>query len=621
MQYLKLENVSKSYGEKLLFSNIQLTISKGEKIALIAKNGTGKTTLLRVIAGEEGVEGESAKVLLARNIKFSFLHQEPELEAGHSVFEAIYDSDNPTLKAVRSYREAMEEGNEEKTKTAMVLMDDLRAWDMESRVEEVLSKLSVGNLKQKIGQLSGGQKKRVALAKIILDEPDFLILDEPTNHLDIEMIEWLEEYLKNASFTLFLVSHDRYFIEKVCNEIIELDQGNLYIYRGNYSQYLEKKDMRMQQEAANYDKNLKLFKRELDWMRRQPQARTTKAKSRIDDFYEIKDQVSGRRDTDEMRILIEPQRLGTKIVELHSVTKSYGELCVLQSFSYKFKRGERVGIVGRNGTGKSTLLKLITGEEEPVSGKIIVGETVVFSHYNQDGMNLNKDKTVIDVVRDIAEFVPLAKGLKLTAESLLERFLFPRSMHRILASQLSGGERRRLFLLTILMRNPNFLILDEPTNDLDILTLNVLEDYLMDFPGCLLVVSHDRYFMDKLVDHIFVIEENGKLVDFNGNYTEYREQQKTAKQVSHNDTTNDLVSEKKSDTKREFELRKEIKALEKQLEKLQEGVEKINKNFENPDISQEQIIKFSKDLTELRSAIEDKEMAWMELNEELETVN
>ncbi|MFZ1455308.1 MAG: ABC-F family ATP-binding cassette domain-containing protein, partial [Saprospiraceae bacterium] len=491
MQYLLLENVSRSYGEKVLFKNVNLSISKGDKIALIAKNGSGKTTLLKVIGGEEGSDGENAKITISKEIKTAILKQDPVFDPNATALETIFDTDNEAIVAVRDYEKALTSKDEALLQKCVTRIEDLKAWDLESRIHEILNKLKITDFNQKTGEMSGGQKKRLALAKILIEEPDFLILDEPTNHLDIEMIEWLENFLQQPNLTLFMVTHDRYFLERICNEIIELDNGQTYMYRGNYSQYLEKREARIINDAINLEKTKKLFSKELDWMRRQPQARSTKAKSRIDDFYDIKEKAQVRLNDDEMKINIAASRLGSKILEAHSIVKSFGDKKILDGFTYKFKKGERIGIVGANGTGKSTFLKIITQQLPPDGGKIVVGDTIVFGYYTQDGLIVNEDKMVIDVIRDIAEYIPLDKGFKLSAESLLEKFLFPRPQQRVLVSQLSGGEKRRLYLLTILMKNPNFLILDEPTNDLDIITLNVLEEYLLDFPGCLIIVTHD----------------------------------------------------------------------------------------------------------------------------------
>lgn len=616
MQYLLLENVSRSYGDKVLFNNVNLSISKGDKIALVAKNGSGKTTLLKVISGEEGSDGENANIVISKDIKTAMLRQEPVLDENATVLEACFDSENEAIIAVRDYERAVNSGDEQLMQKCMTRIEDLKAWDLEARIHEILDKLRLSNLEQKVGQMSGGQKKRLALAKILIEEPDFLILDEPTNHLDIDMIEWLETYLQHPGLTLFMVTHDRYFLERVCNEIIELDNGQIYVYRGNYSDYLEKREARKLNDAVNLEKTKKLFSKELEWMRRQPQARSTKAKSRIDDFYEIKEKASARLDNDEMKINIASSRLGSKILEAHAIVKKYGDKNIINSFSYKFKKGERIGLVGPNGAGKSTFLKILTQQIEPDGGKIVIGDTIVFGYYTQDGLIVNENKMVVDVIRDIAEYIPLEKGQKLSAESLLERFLFPRAQQRVLVSQLSGGEKRRLYLLTILMKNPNFLILDEPTNDLDILTLNVLEDYLMDFPGCLIIVTHDRYFMDKLVDHIFVLEGEGDVNDYNGTYSEYRIHKKDAERKL-NETkseTDESIQQEESKGKLNFEQRKEVARIEKEIQKLEEKRDNLTAKFDDITLSPEKIMEYSKALDEVNILLVEKENKWFELS-------
>jgi len=616
MQYLSLENVSRSYGDKVLFKNVNLSISKGDKIALVAKNGSGKTTLLKVIGGEEGSDGENAKIIISKEIKTSILTQDPAFDPNATVLETIFDSDNEAIIAVRDYEKALLMNDDALLQKCVTRLEDLKAWDLESKIHEILHKLLLTDMDQKTGQMSGGQKKRLALAKILIEEPDFLILDEPTNHLDMEMIEWLETFLQQPNLTLFMVTHDRYFLERVCNEIIEMENGNTYMYRGNYSQYLEKREARLLNDAANLEKTKKLFSKELEWMRRQPQARSTKAKSRIDDFYEIKEKASVRLNNDDMKINIQASRLGSKILEAHSIVKNFGDKKILDGFTYKFKKGERIGIVGQNGTGKSTFLKLLTQDIKPDGGKIVVGDTIVFGYYTQDGLVLNEDKTVIDVIRDIAEYIPLDKGQKISAESMLERFLFPRSQQRVYVSQLSGGEKRRLYLLTILMKNPNFLILDEPTNDLDIITLNVLEEYLLDFPGCLIIVTHDRYFMDKLVDHLFILEGNAVLRDYNGTYSDYRELKKAEdRDKSKVDKSPVEVIEVKEEEKSKatFEQRKDFARIEKEIKKLEEKKAEITSKFDDASLSPEKIMELSKELDNIQTQLEEKEEKWMEL--------
>ncbi|HMR88405.1 MAG TPA: ABC-F family ATP-binding cassette domain-containing protein, partial [Saprospiraceae bacterium] len=570
----------------------------------------------KVIGGEEGSDGENAKIIISKEIKTSILTQDPAFDPNATVLETIFDSDNEAIIAVRDYEKALLMNDDALLQKCVTRLEDLKAWDLESKIHEILHKLLLTDMDQKTGQMSGGQKKRLALAKILIEEPDFLILDEPTNHLDMEMIEWLETFLQQPNLTLFMVTHDRYFLERVCNEIIELENGNTYMYRGNYSQYLEKREARLLNDAANLEKTKKLFSKELEWMRRQPQARSTKAKSRIDDFYEIKEKASVRLNNDDMKINIQASRLGSKILEAHSIVKNFGDKKILDGFTYKFKKGERIGIVGQNGTGKSTFLKLLTQDIKPDGGKIVVGDTIVFGYYTQDGLVLNEDKTVIDVIRDIAEYIPLDKGQKISAESMLERFLFPRSQQRVYVSQLSGGEKRRLYLLTILMKNPNFLILDEPTNDLDIITLNVLEEYLSDFPGCLIIVTHDRYFMDKLVDHLFILEGNAVLRDYNGTYSDYRELKKAEdRDKSKVDKSPIEIVEIKEEEKSKatFEQRKDFARIEKEIKKLEEKKAEITSKFDDASLSPEKIMELSKELDNIQSQLEEKEEKWMEL--------
>lgn len=624
MNYLSLENVSKSFGEKVLFDKINFQMSKGEKIALVAKNGAGKTTLLKVIAGTESAEGENAKVHYRKDIRIGNLLQDPVFRDGHTIMEAIFESENPKIQATRQYEKAMlNPENEAGMAKAMQQMDDLEAWDFKARIEEILGKLKITDLEQRVAHLSGGQRKRLALAQILIEEPEFLILDEPTNHLDLDMIEWLEDYLQAPNLTLFMVTHDRYFLERVCNNIIELDAGVIYKYKGNYSDFLTAKAAREENQAVVLDKTKKLMTKELEWMRRQPKARGTKAKSRIDSFYKIEEKASQKIAKDKIQIDMKGSRLGSKILEANYISKSYGDLVLVKDFAYKFKKGEKAGIVGPNGAGKSTLLKMLTKQLRPDSGKVVVGGTVVFGHYTQDGIQLENDKRVIDVVRDIAEYIPLEKGYKLTAESLLERFLFSRKQQQVFVSKLSGGEKRRLHLLTVLMQNPNFLILDEPTNDLDIITLNILEDFLMDFPGCLLVVTHDRFFMDKIVDHLFVFEGEGKIRDFNGQYSDYRalykeelEEKRRLEREKQKRKAKPVVTKPKDDKpKLTYEERKEFNRLEKQIMVLEEKKEKITQQFNNPDLTPDEIQKLSIELGEVKNEIEEKEMRWMELAE------
>ena len=623
MVYLELTKVSKIYGEKVLFDKVDLQVAKNTKVALVAKNGTGKSTLLRVAAGIDLPEGLGSEIYLHKDSRMAYLPQEPDFGANDTVMDAVFDSENEMVKAVRDYEEALSRTDQpEKLQDALTRMDELQAWDIEARIKEILSKLNVDRFDQQVSTLSGGQRKRVALAKLIIDEPDLIIMDEPTNHLDLDMIEWLEEWLQSTNLTLLMVTHDRYFLERVCNRIIELDGGNIYHYTGNYSQFLEKKATREETESAELSKDKKRMKKELEWVRRMPSGRGTKAKSRINAFHELKSKVGGFRQEEELKLEIVGQRLGSKILEAHNISKSYGDRTLVKGFSYKFQKRERAGIVGRNGAGKSTLLHMLTKELDPDTGKVVHGSNTVFGYYTQDGINLDQDKRVIEVVREIAEFIPLAKGLKLTARALLERFMFNSKQQQVYVSQLSGGERRRLYLLTILMKNPNFLILDEPTNDLDIMTLNVLEEFLMDFPGCVLIVSHDRFFLDKICQHLFIFEEDGNLRDWNGLYTEYREKRKEElaehKAILAEKTASaPAPAPKKAEQPQEHisqEQRKAIRRVEGQLKKLEEAKAKINKQFLDPSgLDNEKIAALGKELADLNEQIEEKEMEWMEL--------
>lgn len=625
MNYLNLENVSKTYGEKVLFKDLNLQIAKGQKVALVAKNGTGKSTLMRVIMGEEAGEGETAKVIVHKDIRVGFLNQDPDFFEGHTVMEAVFDSENEMIQAIKKYETAILRNDDELMQESLGKMDDLKAWDFEAKIKEILFKLNITNLEQPVSNLSGGQKKRLALAKLVIDEPEFVILDEPTNHLDMDMIEWLEDYLKQPNLTIFMITHDRYFLENVCNNIVELEGGNLYRYSGNYSEFLEKKAIRQENEGIELEKTKKLFQKELDWVRRQPKARTTKAKSRVDKFFDIKEKAHKTQDNQEMSLdNLKGARLGSKILECEYINKSYGDLKLVDNFFYKFRKGERVGIVGKNGVGKTTFLKLLTKEIRPDSGKVVVGGTIKFGYYTQDGMNLQENKRVIDVVRDVAEYIPVQKGHKLTAAALLELFLFSRKHQQVYVSQLSGGEKRRLYLLTILMQNPNFLILDEPTNDLDIVTLNVLEEWLMDFPGCVIMVSHDRYFMDKLVEHLFIFEGQGKIKDFNGNHKEYRAYIKEKESKERSQERAEEEKRKAQAVKEQaqnsvpalsYEERKEMNRIEKEISKLEEKKSKIHEQFLNPDLPLDEMQKLSKELKEIEELVEEKEMVWMEFAE------
>ncbi|MEY4134174.1 MAG: hypothetical protein RL386_524, partial [Bacteroidota bacterium] len=570
----------------------------------------------------ESPEGEQYRVFMHREVQAGFLEQDPDFYPHHTVLEAILDADTPGMRAIRDYENAMLHPEQTATlQTAIAQMDAQQAWDLEARVKELLFRFRITDFSMPIRLLSGGQKKRLALVRLIINEPAFLILDEPTNHLDLDMIEWLEEYFKNPNLTLLMVTHDRYFLERVCDNIVELDNGQLFRYSGNYSAFLEKKAVRKENEEIELEKNRKLLKQELDWVNRMPQARTTKAKSRVDAFYDLHEKVSGSRVEKDLQIDIKGQRLGKKVLELHYVSKQFGDKMIVDQFAYKFKPNERIGIVGPNGVGKTTFLKLLTQELRPDAGKIVPGGNTVFGYYTQDGIQLTEDKRVIDVIQDIAEYIPLEKGLKISAAQMLERFLFSRKQQQVYVSQLSGGERRRLYLLTILMRNPNFLILDEPTNDLDILTLNVLEEFLLDFPGCVVIVTHDRFFMDKLVDHLFVFEGNGAIRDFNGDYTEYREIQKEREREQRRSerAVQHQIKEGQKDQAQKagltFEQRKEMNRLEKEIQRLEEKKAAVTAQFEQTDLSPDRIRELTKEFNAIGGQIEEKEFRWMELAE------
>ncbi|MFC2531650.1 MAG: ABC-F family ATP-binding cassette domain-containing protein [Capnocytophaga ochracea] len=619
MNLLSVENISKAFGERIILENISFGINKDQKIAFIAKNGTGKTTLLNIIAGKD--QPDSGQVVFRKGIHIGFLSQNPSFNEELTVEETIFATDNPILRLIQEYEHALQHPeNEMAYQKAFEQMERHNAWDFETQYKQILFRLKLDNLQLKVKNLSGGQKKRLALANVLISKPDLLILDEPTNHLDLEMIEWLEQYFAKENLTLFIVTHDRYFLERVCNEILELDNGELFSYKGNYSYFLEKKEQRLAQEQASVEKAKNLYVKELDWMRRQPKARTTKSKSRIDDFYKIKEAAHKRRKEHSVQLEINMERLGSKTVEFHNVSKSFGDLRVLNKFNYNFLRGERVGIIGKNGTGKSTFLNLLTSAITPDSGKIVVGDTIKFGYYTQDGIEVQQGQKVIEVIQKYGDYIPLLKGRTLSAGQLLERFLFDRKKQYDYVEKLSGGELKRLYLCTVLIQNPNFLILDEPTNDLDIVTLNVLEDFLLDYPGCLVVVSHDRYFMDKIVDHLFVFKGNGEVEDFPGNYTDYRVYEESVPPTD--DTPKKEATKntwRKDGTKGlSFNEQKEYNRLEKEIAQLEEKKTAIEATFAEGSLSSNEIQEQSVALQETLTAIEEKTERWFELTEKLE---
>lgn len=619
MNYLNVENISKSFGELVLFQDLSFSIHKDQKIAFIAKNGSGKTSILNILSGKDSPD--EGQIVIRKGLRLAFLDQEPDLDSNLTIEETIFASDIPILKTIEAYEIAL--NNPEDTEgyqVAFEAMDRNNAWEFETQYQQTLSQLKLENLSTKVSTLSGGQKKRLALAQALLSKPDILILDEPTNHLDLEMIEWLEDYFAKTQQTLFMVTHDRYFLERVCNEIIELDHGQLYTYKGNYSYYLEKKEARIENQAIEVGKAKQLFKKELDWMRRQPKARTTKSKSRIDDFFEIKKKAHQRRKDHQIQLEINMERLGSKIIEFHNVTKAFKDKTILDGFDYTFKKGERIGIIGKNGTGKSTFLNLLTGSLQPDVGKIVTGETVKIGYYTQGGIAVKPEQKVIDVIRAYGDFIPLAKGRQISAQQLLERFLFDRKKQYDFVEKLSGGEQKRLYLCTVLIQNPNVLILDEPTNDLDIVTLNVLESFLMDFPGVLLVVSHDRYFMDKIVDHLFVFRGDGIIDDFPGNYSDFRAYDSSQpKKLQQNDKTDNSKAIKQNEAnKLSYNEQKEYKNLESKIRALELDKTALETQFNNPELSQDDINKLSKKLQVIIDSIEEKELRWFELSEKLE---
>jgi len=618
VNYLSVENITKSYGDKVLFEGLSFGINKDQKIAFVAKNGAGKTTLLNIIAELESPD--SGEIVFRKGLKISYLSQNEVLDESLTIEQTIFNSDNETLKVIEQYEHALKNPEDaDAYQKAFDLMEHNHAWDFETQYKQILFKLKLEDLTKKVGELSGGQKKRLSLAVILLNKPDLFILDEPTNHLDLEMIEWLEKYLIKEKVTLFMVTHDRYFLERVCNEIIELDHGKLYRYKGNYSYFLQKKEERITLEKVTVDKAKNLFKKELDWMRRQPKARTTKSKSRIDDFYIIEEKAHQRRQDHQVQLEINMERLGSKILELNYISKSFGENNLFENFDYVFKRGERIGIIGKNGTGKSTFLNIITDSLKVDSGKVVIGETVKFGYYTQKGIFVKEGQKVIEVIKEFGEYIPLTKGRKISAGQLLERFLFDRKKQYDFVEKLSGGELKRLFLCTVLIQNPNFLILDEPTNDLDIVTLQVLEDFLLDFPGNLLVVSHDRYFMDKIVDHLFIFEGDGVISGFPGNYSDYRVYE-DSKPSSGKEIIKKEDSRKAEPSKGalSYQEKREFGKLEKDIANLEKKKVAIESQFNNNEIEQDKINETSLKLQQIIDDLAQKEERWLELSMKVE---
>lgn len=627
MNYFQAENLSKSYAEKLLFQDISFGIEKGQKVGFIAKNGAGKTTLLNIMMQKD--IADSGHCNFRNDITVAYLDQNPEFARGASVLETILKDNSPAIATLREYRRLASQQEKSaqpddvaKLEKLINKMDQLQAWDLEIKINQILTQLKIEDIHQPVHQLSGGQVKRVALAKILIEDADFIIMDEPTNHLDLDMIEWLEEYLARQNLTLLVVTHDRYFLDNVCNEILELDQGSVYRYKGNYAYFLEKKQEREATMLAETEKARNLLRKETEWMRRQPKARTTKSKARTDAYYQLKDKAVQTHSETPGEIRMQAARMGKKILELEDIQKKFDQKTVIEDFSYIFKKNEKAGIVGMNGTGKTTLLNIITQKLPPDKGKITTGETVRFGYFTQEGIKVDDNKKVIEVIKDIAENITIGKGSSLTAAQFLHHFNFPFHAQNDFVSKLSGGEKRRLYLLTVLMKNPNFLILDEPTNDLDIATLNVLEDFLRNFPGCLLVVSHDRYFLDNLVDHIFVFEGEGKIKDFPGNYTEYQQKKSKEKQQEKKEEKQKKAPapSKSSDTskpktKLTFKERKEFESLEYELEKMEQHKKQILEDLNSGNLSPEKLREKSDLYSQLEKQLEEKENRWLELSQ------
>lgn len=622
MHYASLENISKSFGIRTLFTNISINIEEGDKIALVARNGSGKSTLMKIIAGLD--TADTGKVWVHKDVKTIMLQQENDFDPSLSVRDNVLRLKNPVVETVKEYEEYLDSGvqDEEKFSQLVSRMDEANAWTFESEMKQILGKLNIHNTEARTGSLSGGQKKRVALAQALIESKlhegrCLLIMDEPTNHLDVSMIEWLEEYLSASRITLLLVTHDRYFLDAVCNEIIEIDDGNVYTYKGNYDYYLEQKSMRMEVQQSELQKDRNIYRKELEWMRKQPKARTTKSKSRQDAFAEVEERVKQKKDTEEVSLQMKMTRLGGKVLEMKKVYKSYGDNVILKGFDYTFKRGERIGIVGKNGAGKTTFLRIALQLEQPDSGKINHGDTVVFGHFSQEGLQYKEDKRAIEYVKSMAEFFPLADGSKISASQFMEKFGFNGEQQFTLLSKLSGGEKRRLYLMAVLFRNPNFLVLDEPTNDLDLQTLRTLEEFLADFPGCILIVSHDRYFMDRLVDHLFAFEGGGEIRDFPGNYTQYRIAVSKEESADKKEQVPPPVTQKSapaSQKKLSFREKTEFENLEKEIASLQDEKQMLEARLVE-SLPYEEISRVTERIAEIVTLVDEKEMRWLELSE------
>ncbi len=632
MHYVSAEGLTKAYGIKPLFENISFHIEEGDKIALVARNGTGKSTLLKILAGKE--IPDSGKLWVHKDVNVALFEQEPLFVDENSIIDNIFHHNHPIINAIREYELASETNDSGRLSDAIVKMDELGAWAFEAKVKEIFGKLNVHHLDQTVNTLSGGQKKRVALARTLIDigfehRHTLLIMDEPTNHLDVSMVEWLEHYLNQEKVTLLLVTHDRYFLDNVCEEIWEIDNSTLYSYKGDYTSYLERKAARIESDIASIEKAKNTYRKELEWIRKQPKARTTKSKSRIDAFAGVETRAKTRIEDQQLELQMKMSRLGGKVVEMKKVHKSYGDKLILQGFDYTFKKGERIGVIGKNGTGKSTFINLVQGIQQPDSGKINIGETIIFGYYSQQGLVVKEDKRVLEFVKDIAESFPLAGGGSLSAAQFLNLFLFPPEQQFTYISKLSGGEKRRLHLLSILFRNPNFLILDEPTNDLDLPTLSVLENFLSEFGGCMLIVSHDRYFMDRLIDHLFVFEGDGIIRDFPGTYSQYRQMEKEEDASNSNrpnseqsvniknpgDAERKILTTKR---KHSFNEKREFELLQKEIKTLDTERKKIDQQLSSGNLPFEELQRLSERITVIARELDQKELRWLELSEIME---
>lgn len=620
---LQVDSLTKSFGDLILFEDISFGIAEGQRIGLIAKNGSGKTTLLNILSGKESYD--QGAVVFRRDLRIAYLEQDPQYPPDLSVIQACFHSDNDITQLIAQYEQIMESGDHSQLDEVLQRMDTFQAWDYEHRAKQILAQLKIKNFDQKISQLSGGQLKRVALANVLITEPDLIILDEPTNHLDLDMVEWLEEYLQRSRLSLLMVTHDRYFLDRVCSEIIEIDQKQLYQYKGNYSYYLEKRDERVSAQNADIDRANNLLRKELDWMRRQPQARGTKAKSRIDAFYELEKKAEQPRDNGNVTLEMKGSYIGNKIFEAQHVYKAFGEIKILEDFNYTFARYEKLGIVGNNGTGKSTFIKMLMGEVAPDKGQFDIGETVKFGYYSQDGLKFDEQMKVIDVIQNIAEVIDLGNGSRLTASQFLQHFLFPPEKQHNFVYKLSGGEKRRLYLCTVLITNPNFLVLDEPTNDLDIVTLNILEEYLQSFKGCVIVVSHDRYFMDKVVDHLLAFSGNAEIKDFPGNYSDYREwkeiqesivkEQEAVLKPKEAKPQQKVITPKVEKKKLSFNEKREFEMLDALIPQLEKEKAQIENELSNGTLSSDELLSKSQRIGELINEIDEKTIRWIELSE------